>query len=229
MREYHFKKRREVRRLVCQLALRDALPSYGIDDGKIRLCVTCPEFEEKFQDLLFGTRGVGRGLVYFVDDHDWFEPQLKRFLQYKARLRHRTLLGIHDQEDGVDTAEHPLHLRTEVRVAGGIDDIYLGVPIENGRILRIDGNPALELERVRVHRHALLGDARLPQKRIGKRGLPVVDVSYNCNISNFHSKNDVIGAFLRCRFRCSLTVLSYSSVRILIRASNCIQFHDFSD
>src|SRR6185503_10576890 len=83
--------------------------------------------------------------------------------------------------------EDPFHFGPEISVARRINDIYLGVLIWNGGVLRIDSDASLPLERIRVHGNTLLGDACLSQECIRQRCLAVVDVRDNCDVPNFHS------------------------------------------
>ena len=134
MREDSFQKRREVRGLIGKLPLRNALAADGIDYGKICLLIGGTQFEEKLEHLLLGTRRVGGRFVYFVDDDNRLESELERFLENETRLRHGTLLRIHDEQDRINTPQHTLDFAAEIGVTWGVDDVYFCVFVVDCRI-----------------------------------------------------------------------------------------------
>ena len=133
-----------------------------------------------------GARGICRRLVDLIDDDDRFHAKLKRFLEYKPCLRHRTFLRVHDQQHRVDGAQYPFHLGTEISVSGRVDDIDLRILKEGGGILRVNGDAALQFDRVGIHAHAFGKCTRLPHDGVSERGLTVVHVGDYCYIPYFH-------------------------------------------
>ena len=129
--------------------------------------------------------GVGSRLVYLVYDDDREKAELERFLQNESSLRHRSFLGIDDQENRVNRAQDALNLGTEVGVTGGVNDVDLRALISYRRILGVNRNTALLFERVRIH-GAVVAMAALGHDGIGKSGLTVVDVGYDGYISDLH-------------------------------------------
>jgi hypothetical protein len=78
------------------------------------------------------------------------------FLQDEARLGHRAIDGIDQEQNAVHDQHHPLDLAAEVRVAGGIDDVDLVAFVGERRVLTNDRDAALTLL---VHAiHDALGD-----------------------------------------------------------------------
>ena len=65
--------------------------------------------------------------VNLVDNNDRTQAKRKRLASHKLGLRHRAFSGINEQDDPVDHRKDPLHLATEIGVAGRIDDINPGV------------------------------------------------------------------------------------------------------
>src|SRR3989344_1176279 len=186
VRENGIEKRRKVRGFVSEFELGDTLAPDGIYDGKIRLLIRRSELKEQFEHLLFRPGGIGRGLVYFVDDDYRLDAQFQRFLEHETRLRHRTFLRVYHKQHRINAPQYALDFAAEIRVAWSINDVYFRILIENRCIFGVDGNTTLEFERVAVYRDSLFAETRLFQKRIGERSLAVVDVSDYRYVSYFH-------------------------------------------
>ena len=60
---------------------------------------------------------IGAGAIDLVDDDDGGAAELERLAQHEARLRHRAVERIDDQQHAVDHAQDALHLAAEVGVA----------------------------------------------------------------------------------------------------------------
>ena len=73
-------------------------------------------------------------------------------------------------------------------MARGVDEVYYGVLVENSRDLGVEGDAALALERVAIHRHAFLGDARLLKQSVGQGSLAVVHVRDDGDVAYIHRK-----------------------------------------
>ena len=115
-------------------------------------------------------------------------PHLKRLLQHKAGLRHRSLRSVHKQDNTVHHFEHTLHLAAEIGVPRCVDNIYLDVLIMNRRIFCKNRNPPLALQIVIVHN--TLGNnlvftesPALPEHLVNESCLSVVDVRHDSDIS----------------------------------------------
>ena len=107
--------------------------------------------------------------------------ELKRLGEHEARLGHRPLSGVHEQDDAVDHLEYALDLAAEVGVARGIDDVYFGVAIAHGGVFREYGYAPLALKVAGVHDPRLdllvfAENARLLEHFIDQCGLAVVNV-----------------------------------------------------
>ncbi len=71
--------------------------------------------------------------------------------EHVAGLRQRAFGGVDEEDDAVDHLEGALDLAAEVGVAGGVDDVDLGVVVVEGGVLGQDGDAALFFEVVGVH------------------------------------------------------------------------------
>jgi len=136
---------------------------------------------------------VGAGAVDLVDHHDRRAAEGERLAQHEARLRHRAVEGVHDEEHAVDHAQDTLDLAAEVGVARRVHDVDLGVAPADAGVLGEDGDAPLPLERVGVH-HAFLDHLILTERSglaehlVDERGFAVVDVRDDGNITNLHSR-----------------------------------------
>jgi hypothetical protein len=116
-------------------------------------------------------------------------PHRQRFARHEARLRHRALHRIHDQQHGIDHRQHALDLAAEVSVSRGVDDVDAGARIFNGAVLGQDRDAALALDVIRIHdalANLLVGSegARLLQQAVDQRGLAMVDVGNDGDVAN---------------------------------------------
>src|SRR6266404_4404192 len=107
----------------------------------------------------------------------------------KSRLRLRTIVRVDDQKDAVHHLHDSLDFAAEIGVTRSIDDVdAITVPLEGG-VLRANRNPLFTLEVHRIH-HALLDllvgtkGTGLAQELIDKRGLAVVNVRNNGDVTN---------------------------------------------
>ena len=99
--------------------------------------------------------------------------------------------GVDQHHDAVDHVQDALDLAAEVGVARRIDDIDARVLPDDGRALGKDGDAALALQVVGIHRAlsnplALAERAGLLEQFVDERGLAVVDVSDNRDVSELH-------------------------------------------
>ena len=133
--------------------------------------------------------GIAARAIDLVDHQDRAQAQRQRLAGDEAGLRHRAFEGVDQQQHRVDHLEHALDLAAEVGVAGRVDDVDArALPGDRGE-LRQDGDAALALEIVRVHR--AVGDdlagaelTGLAQEAVDQRGLAVVDVGDDGDVSD---------------------------------------------
>ena len=117
------------------------------------------------------------------------QAERERLARDEARLRHRPLDRVDEQQHAVDHAEHALDLAAEVGVAGRVDDVDVHARVVDRAVLGEDGDPALALEIVRIHhalRRALVGGegAGLLQQTVDERRLAVVDVGDDGDVAD---------------------------------------------
>ena len=190
--EYRFEQRREIGALFKGGERRRAVTSRAEDHGAVKLLVGRVEIHEKLENFLLDLLNARVGLVYLVDNDNNGMVQLKRTLKHEARLGHGALCGIDQQQNSVDHLEHALDLTAEVCVTGGVNDIDLDVLVVDGCIFGKDRYSAFTLDVSRVHNagaHFLIitKNTALLQHLIHERGLAMVNVGDNCDVSQIFS------------------------------------------
>ena len=160
---------------------RIAIERRGIDHREIELLLGCAQLVEQIEGGIDHVVEAGAGTVDLVDDHDRLEPLRERLARHEARLRHRPLDGIDEQQHTVDHGEDPLDLSAKVGMPGGVDDIDVRALVLDGTVLCQDRDAALLFQVVAVH--DAFGDvlilperAGLAQQLVNQRGLAVIDV-----------------------------------------------------
>ena len=165
----------------CKLAHGETVLGAGVNDREIELLIVRFQLDEKIEDQIEHLVRPRVFAVDLVDDDDRLGLVLERFAQNETRLRLRAIVRVDDQQHAVDHLHDALDFAAEIGVAGRVDDVdAITVPLERG-VLGADGDALFALEIHRVH-HALLDflvgakRAGLPQQLIDQRGLAVVDV-----------------------------------------------------
>ena len=185
--------RREVARRGGRVERGPALARARVEDREGDLVLVGVEVEEEVLHLVRrprSTRASGRSTL-LIDQHDG-QALLEGLAQDEARLGQGALGGVDEQDDGVDHGQAALDLAAEVGVAGGVDDVDReAVPLDGG-VLGEDGDALFALEVARVHDpvgELLVGGegARLAQHLVDERGLSVVDVGDDGDISEGRS------------------------------------------
>ena len=74
-----------------------------------------------------------------------FLPSAQGLLKHEARLRHRALKGVDQQQGAVGHTQHALDLAAKVGVARGVDDVDLNVLVLDRNVLGENRNAALAL------------------------------------------------------------------------------------
>ena len=168
-----------------------ALLGRAVEDRKIELLVGRVERGEQIEHLVDDLRRPRVGAVDLVDDHDGLEAHLERLGDHELGLRQRAFGGVHQHQRAVHHVQDALDLAAEIGVAGRVDDIDAGIlPQDRGRLGQ-DGDAALALEIVGIHRafdHALVlaERARLLQQPVDQGGLAVVDVRDDGDVAKVH-------------------------------------------
>ena len=161
---------------------------------------------EQVEGIVQHPIGIGMGAVDLVQADDRLQAHLQRLTQHELGLRHHAFFGVYQQDAAVHHAKDPLHLAAEVGVARRVDDVDPGVARravpQHRCALGQDSDPALTLLVVGVHGALGVGfigpkDARLGKQLVHQRGLAVVNVSDDGDISEGHGSAVSFG---RARF-----------------------------
>jgi len=89
--------------------------------------------------------------VDLVDHHDRLQAVAEGFAQHEARLRHRAVDRVDQEQHAVDHRQHALDLAAEIGMPRRVDDVDVRALVANRAVLGEDGDAALALEVVRVH------------------------------------------------------------------------------
>jgi hypothetical protein len=169
----------------------------GVEAREVELLVARVERDEQVEHLVEHFVGAGVGPVDLVDHDDGLEAEAERLAGDELGLRHRALGRVDQQDHAVDHRKDPLDLGAEVGVAGGVDDVdaeMLGRarrrPLDAGR-LGEDGDPALLLQVVRIHRPFLdalvvAEGAGLAEQLVDQGRLAVIDVRDDRHVAEAH-------------------------------------------
>ena len=120
-----------------------------------------------------------------------FKPDLQRLGDDELGLRQRAFGRVHQHQRAVHHVENALDLAAEVGVARRIDDVDARVlPLHRGS-LGENGDAALALEIVGIHRALDLAlvvpvNAGLLQQAVDEGRLAMVDVSDDGDVSQIH-------------------------------------------
>ncbi len=160
---------------------RPAVQRRGVDHREIELFFGGAELVEQVEGLVHHPFGAGGLAVHLVHHDDGAQSLRERLARHEARLRHRALDRIDQQEHAVDHRQDALDLAAEIGVAGSVDDVDVHAQVVDRGVLREDRDAALALDVVRVHDaldEMLVGGkgAGLLQELVDQRGLAVVDV-----------------------------------------------------
>ena len=129
--------------------------------------------------------------VDLVDRHDGAEAALQRLGDDELGLRQRAFGGVHQHHDAIDHVQDALDLAAEIGVARRVDDVDARVLPDDRRALGKNGDAALALQVVGIHRAlsnalALAERTGLLEQFVDQRGFAVVDVGDNRDVSELH-------------------------------------------
>ena len=166
----------------------DARLGVRVEHREIQLLLGRVEVDEQVVDLVQDLVDAPVRAVDLVDHHDGRQPELERLAEHEPGLRQRALRGVDQEQDPVHHVERALHFAAEIRVAGGVDDVDLGAPVNDRGVLGHDGDALLPLQVDAVHdpfghRLVVPENAALPEHGIDEGGLAVVDVGDDGQIS----------------------------------------------
>ena len=96
-----------------------------INHPEVELILGSVQREHQVEHHLIDLFRTAVGLIHLIDHHNRLQTDLQGLLQHEARLGHRTLKGIDEQQTAVGHVQHTLHLTTEIGVSRGINNINL--------------------------------------------------------------------------------------------------------
>ena len=117
-----------------------------VNNGEIQLVFRCFQAEHQVEYHFIDFFGTTVRLVHLVHNNDGFQADLQSFLQYKTRLRHRTLKSVHQQDTSVGHVQYAFHLTAEVAVPRSVDNINLSVFIIDRNVFGKDCYSSLTLQ-----------------------------------------------------------------------------------
>ena len=208
-----------------------ALLGRAVENREIELLVGRVERCEQVEHLVDHLGRPRVGAVHLVDDDDRLQPDLQRLRDDELGLRQRAFGRVHQHQRAVHHVEDALDLAAEVGVAWRIDDVDARVLPLHGGSLGEDGDAALALQIVGVHRPLDLAlvvpvNAGLLQQTIDEGGLAMVDVSDDGDVAQIHWSTDLGCVADPSKARCptfwaghSFTATGYALRRNIVR--NC--------
>ncbi|MNL17871.1 hypothetical protein D3C87_1389920 [compost metagenome] len=160
----------------------------GVDDFEVQLFFGGTQVVEQVEDLVQNPVRTRAWTVNLVDDHDWTQAGFESLLGHETGLRHRAVLSVNQQQNGVDHRHYAFNFAAEVGVARGVHDVdVVAVPVDGG-VFRQNGNTALFFLVVGVH-HALvvelvaLQGAGLTQEFVYQGGFTMVNVGNDGDVA----------------------------------------------
>ena len=168
-----------------------ALLGRTVENREVELLGRRFEGDEQIEDLLEHFEMALVGPVDLVDRHDRPQALGKGLRQHELGLRHRAFGGVDEDHHAVHHRQDALHLATKIGVAGGVDDIDARVLPDQRGHLGEDGDAALALEIIGVHRalfDALIVAERtgLPEQNVDESGLAMVDMGDDRDVAQRH-------------------------------------------
>src|SRR5438552_6205760 len=162
----------------------------GVNHWKIHLLIGGVQRDEQVPDAIEHFVRLGIFAVDLVDNHDRFGAGFEGFAQDEAGLGLRTVGGIDDQYYPVNHVHDALDFAAKIGMAGRIDNVDVIIFVFEGGVFSLDGDALFALKVHGIHDPFLAGDgligaksAGLLEQAIHQRGLAVIDVSDNRDIS----------------------------------------------
>ena len=189
--ENHIKQRGHIAAEFCVVSRRVAILRAGVNVRKVQLLIRGAQGDEQLEHLIQNPIRPRMIAVNFIDHHNRLRARFQRLAQHKASLRLRPLLRIHEQQHAINHTERPLHLAAKIRVPRRVHDIHVMPAILKRRIFRLNRDALFALEVHRIHDPLLLRNRlirpkcpRLLEKTVHQRGLPMIHVRNNCNVTD---------------------------------------------
>ena len=182
---------------VFQIGSRPAVASACVKHGEIKLFFRCIKIDEEFINGIQNLFRSGIRTVDFIDHDDRFELEFESLVEHETGLGKRSFRRIDEENDSVRHIEHPFHLSAEIAVSRSVDDIDFYAAVVDADVFCKDRDPAFPFEIVAVEEafvHFLIFAEQLClfDDLIDKRGLPVVDMRNNRDISDVLHKVPIL-------------------------------------
>ena len=166
-----------------------AILSRAVNHGEVELLFGSIEVTHQVEYHLVDLLRPAVRLVHLIDHNNGLEANLERLLQHESGLRHRAFEGIDEQQASIGHIEHSLHLATEVRVTGSIQNINLDTFPPDGNVLGKNGYPSLSLQIIGI-KHFAAVVLSIPEKLtsehhlVNQSSLTMIDVRNYCDVPN---------------------------------------------
>ena len=187
----HVEHRRQILARPVDRRIRPALTAGGVQHGEVELSLRGVERREQVEHF-FMHFVLSRVLaVDLVDHDDRLDAARQGLADHELGLRQHAFRRV-DQHDGaVDHTEDAFDFTAEVGMSGGIDDVDAHAFPHHRRALCQDGDSAFFFQVVAVQRavnHMLMLPERagLAEEFIDERGLAMIDVGDDGDVTNLH-------------------------------------------
>lgn len=186
--EYFVEQRFKVRTLALGVEARGALPAGAVDERAFKLLLVGVKVHQQLEDFVLDLFYTRVRTIYLVDDDYDPVPEGQSLAEHEARLGHRALGSVYEQQHAVYHLKYTLDLAAEIGMARSVDYVYLHSLIGRGGVLGKDSYSALALKVVGIH-DPVLDDLVFPENApllehlIHQRRFAVVNVRYYRNIS----------------------------------------------
>ena len=194
--------RRQVLAGAVQRGVGPALPAGRVEHREVELRLGGSQRGEQVEDFGMHFVRAGIGAVHLVDHDDRRQAAGQRLADHELGLRQHALGCVHQDERAVHHVQDALHLAAEISVAGRIDDVDPRAAPDHRGALGQDGDAALALQDVAVHRplghHLMVAErAGLAEQLVDQGGFAMVNMGDDRDVANLH---DVPGGagMLRC-------------------------------
>ena len=147
------------------------------------------EVKKELKYFIVHFEGFGVEAIDLVNENDRGQSGGESFLENEAGLGLGAFVSVHDKHDAVDHLHDALHFSAEVGVSWGVDDVDDVVAPADGGVLGFDRNSSLTLlvhgvHGALIHRLVFAKGAGLLEHLIHERGLAMINVSDDGNISD---------------------------------------------
>ena len=166
------------------------VPADCVQQGKLKLFFGSAQIDEQIIYFIQNRLWPGIRTIDLVDNHDNLKPGRQSLFKDKPGLGQRTFRRIHQQNSSVRHGERPFHFSAEIGMTGGINNVDADALPHDRAVLGRDGNPPFPFKFHGVHEPLVdvlivTKQAALTKHGIHQSGLAVVDMRYDCDVSQF--------------------------------------------